>query len=123
VLLSQRRGFTLLELLTVVIIVGILTSGAIPQFTNFVEKSRGAEASTNLGAIRTGVLAFQHENSSNPSSLSNLLVTVNNTSDWSFVLTNDVAIAIKARDPNKGSTVTMDVNGRFGGTWPFVPGN
>ena len=47
----MRKGFTLLELLIVVIIVGILASIAVPQFLNAVEKSRVAKAKANAGLI------------------------------------------------------------------------
>ena len=121
---SQRQGFTLLELLIVVIIVGILASVAIPQLSDFVEKSRGAEAVSNLDAIRIGMLAYQLENAgANPGSIGDMDVTIGNTPDWTFATTGGVGTATKARNPNSGETFTMDVNGTFGGNWDFVPNN
>ncbi len=121
---SQRQGFTLLELLMVVIIVGILAAVAIPQLSDFVEKSRGAEAVANLGAIRTGIAAYQLENAgANPGNLAALDVTIGNTPDWTFATSGGVGTATKARNPNSGETFTLDVNGTFGGNWDFVPNN
>ena len=45
------KGFSLIELLTVVIIVGILSAIALPQYTKAVEKSRATEAVTLGKAI------------------------------------------------------------------------
>jgi type IV pilus assembly protein PilA len=42
----------------VVAIIGILAAIAIPNFLNFRLKAKAAEAKTNLGAIRTGEIAF-----------------------------------------------------------------
>jgi len=47
------KGFTLLELLVVVIILGVLATLGLTQYTASVEKSRGAEARSILGQLRT----------------------------------------------------------------------
>src|SRR3990170_999538 len=56
-----EKGFTLIELMIVVAILGILAAIAIPNFMRFQAKSRQAEAKTNLGAIGTTAESFRAE--------------------------------------------------------------
>ena len=51
--LKNKKGFTLIELMIVVAIIGILAAIAIPNFLNFRNKAKSAEAKSNLGAIRS----------------------------------------------------------------------
>ena len=48
---SERAGFTLIELMIVVTLIGILSSVAIPGFQGYQRKSKRAEAYTNLSAL------------------------------------------------------------------------
>ena len=59
--LRNTKGFTLIELMIVVAIIGILAAIAIPNFLQYQMKSRQSEAKTNLGAIRTSQLSFSGE--------------------------------------------------------------
>lgn len=52
--LRSSKGFTLIELMIVVAIIGILAAIAIPNFLTYQLKSRQSEARTNLGGIRSG---------------------------------------------------------------------
>ncbi|HZL98402.1 MAG TPA: prepilin-type N-terminal cleavage/methylation domain-containing protein [Terriglobales bacterium] len=62
--LRSKKGFTLIELMIVVAIIGILAAIAIPNFLKFQAKSKMSEAKTNLGAIYTGQLSYFGEQNS-----------------------------------------------------------
>jgi len=54
----RRRGFTLLELMITVAILGILAAVAIPAFMNYMKKSKTSEAFVNLKGIYHGAVAY-----------------------------------------------------------------
>jgi type IV pilus assembly protein PilA len=58
---ARSAGFTLVELMIVVAIIGILAAIAIPNFLRMRERAKIAEAKANLGAIRVTETAYYSE--------------------------------------------------------------
>jgi type IV pilus assembly protein PilA len=56
-----HRGFTLIELMIVVAIIGILAAIAIPNFVRFQARARQSEVSTNLKSLFTGLRTQQRK--------------------------------------------------------------
>jgi len=57
----RKSGFTLLELMVVVIIIGILAMIALPQFFKATEKARSAEGINILGSLRSAQFRYYAE--------------------------------------------------------------
>jgi type IV pilus assembly protein PilA len=58
---TSEKGFTLIELMIVVAIIGILAAIAIPNFIRFQLKSKSSEGKVNLAAIRTAEESYMAE--------------------------------------------------------------
>ncbi len=56
--ISSSKGFTLVELLIVVAIIGVLASQGVPAYRRMIQKSRKGEAQVALGAIATAQSSF-----------------------------------------------------------------
>ncbi|HAJ56869.1 MAG TPA: hypothetical protein DCL35_03755 [Candidatus Omnitrophica bacterium] len=88
----NKKGFSLIEVIVVVIIIGILARISIPRYIRLVEKGRSAEARNILGHIRSAQMAYQLENGYYTNTLGNLQVAAptacNATFYFSYALAN-----------------------------------
>lgn len=79
---AARRGFTLVELIIVIIILGILAALAIPQFVTSTEDAKEATVRHNLGIMRNAVdLYFHQHNSTYPGEILSTDGSTVNTTD------------------------------------------
>ncbi len=59
--MKKIKGFTLIELMIVVAIIGILAAIAIPKFADLIRKSNEGATKGNLGALRSAVSIYYGE--------------------------------------------------------------
>ena len=68
--MQENKGFTLVELMIVVVIVGILAGIALPAYTNFITKARRSDAMDGLMHLQSLQQKYRASNSRYASSLS-----------------------------------------------------
>ncbi len=122
--MKGNQGFTLLELLMVVIIIAILASIALPQYFKAAERSRASEALQILGTIRGAELRYKSLNPTNvyTATLSDLDVGIPGVDPlipgsalWTYTVNGAVpgSNAVATRNPggpNAGFTIELDLD-------------
>ena len=63
---KRQSGFTLIEIMVVVIIIGLLAAVVVPQFLGQVDKARVSKAKQDIQAIETGLTMYKLDNFSYP---------------------------------------------------------
>ncbi len=97
-----KKGFTLLELIIVIIIIGILASVAIPQYINVSEKARAAEGDNLLGLMRSSQMRYYLQYAAYTATLSKL--------DIGYTTPKYFTVSVAAADPI--ATVTRNGTAR-----------
>jgi type IV pilus assembly protein PilA len=130
--LRSKKGFTLIELMIVVAIIGILAAIAIPNFLKFQAKSKTSEAKTNLGAIFVGQTSFFGESNQygsftaigwGPSGTTRYGYTMNGNASATADADHVVATATTT-DLGQAQTWTGNVNSApYAGTAPAYAGS
>lgn len=110
----DKKGFTLMELIFAVVIVGVLAGLAIPRFSHTIEKSRSAEAIHILETLRNAQEVYKLENNGAYAALvDDLDVTIPASRNFQAP-TVAAADPVASIDRNAGGyqyTLTIDADG------------
>jgi prepilin-type N-terminal cleavage/methylation domain-containing protein len=98
---ARSRGFTIVELLIVIVVIGILATLVIVTFSGIQKKGRDSQRQTDINALQSHVEAFYAQSGNYPS-LTNL-----NTPAWRTANTKGLDPAALA-DPKNASVQTLD---------------
>ncbi len=83
--LGRARGFTLIEVMIVVAVIGILSAIAYPSYTDYVRRSRISEATGDLSATRVRLEQFYQDNRNYNSSAAACGVAMPNAGNKPFI--------------------------------------
>lgn len=64
--IKRQQGFTLVEIVLVIIIIGILAAVIIPKFAGQTDSAKIAKTKANLASLRSAVRLFQSDNDGTP---------------------------------------------------------
>src|SRR5205814_8189431 len=82
---SRRSGFTLVELLLVLVILGILAAIVIPKFSGRTEQAKEQAATTQISSLSTALNNFEVDNGAYPkgkNGLQDLIVQPRDAANW-----------------------------------------
>jgi len=88
--MKGNQGFTLIELMIVVAIIGILAAIAIPNFMTYQAKARQSEAKVGLGGIFTTATSYFAENGSFTAGATNLGYAPAGSPKYSFLYNGQI---------------------------------
>ncbi len=60
--MMNKKGFTLVELMVVIVIIGVLAAVALPKFAEAINKSRASEAPQRIKQIYSAAVVYEGEN-------------------------------------------------------------
>lgn len=100
--LRQASGFTIVELLIVIVVIGILAALVITTFTGIQQRARNTERETDIKAIHGQVEAYYAQNGRYPT-----LDNMNNVNPTDFRQQNMKGLDTEALKDPKGAATTL----------------
>ena len=102
---QSQRGFTLIELMIVVAIVGILASVAIPAYSDYTVRAKVTEGIAAAGAAKTSVADYYYANNALPTS--NSEAGLGTSTSYSTDIISEISVLDS--ESGSGSNGTIEV--------------
>jgi len=122
----NRRAFTIVELLIVVLIVGILAGIGMPQLVSSIEKAKGGDAKLGLNQLYRAELEYgANRMGFYTDSIDDLSEVTLTERYWTFSIDATpsnafTAIATRSSGSRSGQTIILDNLGNLSGNWEFL---
>ena len=111
-LIDTQRAYTLIEIMIAIAVVGILAAIAIPNYTQYVEKARVANAVTDIAAMSAQIAKYMDDNNYVPPDSLTAIRMADKLDPWGrpYVYTNLVGVKGKgsARKDKKLNPINSD---------------
>lgn len=132
----KKKGFTLLELIIVVIIISVLAGLAIPQYLKAVEKAKAAKARQVLSELMQAeklyhidALTFTTSVALLDTVYTGIVGAISSDQDWTYIVANadgstfDLAATREGGGAEAGRTILLNQSATFGGNHTMATGS